>query len=98
MTPNDLFDKHALLTLTSKSINIQGEEGYALISMQVISGTVTVTGATGLTMGGELCGPVSFTAGMAFTFGTGESTVDDLTIDATSGSAIIAGVKVKNPN
>lgn len=96
MNANDLYDKHGLLLLTGKSINIQGQDGYSLVSMQVISGTVVVTGADGFVMGGEACGAVSFSAGMSFTFGTGVSTVDDLTIDASAGSVLLVGVKTKN--
>jgi len=97
MDIDSLFDKHGLLLLTGKSINIQGQEGYAMLSVQVVSGTVSVTGAAGLTIGGEACGAVSLSSGNVFTFGTGVSSIDDLTIDATSGSAIVVGVKVANP-
>jgi hypothetical protein len=97
MNIDSFFDKHGLLLLSSDVVNIQGQEGYAQVTIQVITGTILITGATGYTIDGRACGTVTFTKGMAFTFGTGLSAVDDLTIDASSGSVLIVGVKVINP-
>ena len=98
MPVNTYFDKHGLLTLTSKSITIQGEEGWAQLALIVLSGTVIVTGQAGATMGGEACGATTLPSGTSITFGTGLSAVDDLIIDASAGSVLLIGVKLKNYN
>lgn len=98
MPVNNLFDKHGFLLLSSKSITIQGEQGWAQLALTVISGTVIVTGATGLAMGTEVCGATTLPVGTAITLGTGISAVDDLTIDASAGVVLLVGVTIKNPN
>jgi hypothetical protein len=96
MDVETLFDKHGLVTLNAESINIQGVQGWAMISMDVLSGTVIVTGIVDY-MGTKVTGSVTFPAGKSMTFGSGISAVDDLTIDASSGVCALIGVKVKNP-
>jgi hypothetical protein len=98
MVVNDLFDKTINITLSNASINIQGEEGYAQVSIHIVSGNIVITGAAGLTIGGVAGQSVTYTTGMDITFGSGISAVDDLTIDASAGVVVIVGVKVRNPN
>jgi hypothetical protein len=92
------FDKTINITLSGDAITIQGEEGYSQISMHIVSGTIAVTGDTGITIGGKLGQTVNYAVGMDCTFGTGISSVDNLTIDAAAGVAVIIGVKTRNPN
>jgi len=96
MSLNEYFDKTINVTLNGNSINIQGEEGYAQVSIHIVSGTIVVTGAAGLIIGGLPGESVNYTTGMDITFGSGISAVDDLTIDATAGVAVVVGVQTKN--
>ncbi|MDD4970762.1 MAG: hypothetical protein PHT07_15150 [Paludibacter sp.] len=98
MAVDQYFDKTINITLSGSSINIQGEQGWAQVSIHIVSGTIAVTGATGMTIGGVPGETVNYTEGMDITFGSGISAVDDLTIDATAGVVVIVGVSVRNPN
>ena len=98
MSAEIYFDKHGLYQLSGASINIQGIQGWAMVSIQIVSGSVTITGVVDI-IGDKVTGAITFASGSPpITFGSGISAVDDLTIDATSGVVNIIAVKVKNPN
>jgi hypothetical protein len=79
-------------TLTSNSIFIDDTFGFTIISVLCTTGSVSITGS--LTRGGFASTPIILLQGQGITISGGSVStiiISDITIDATSGTAILQG-------
>ena len=84
----------SFLTLTNKTITINGAEGWKALGLIVTAGStdLTLTGNTSLTIGGQPSGSVVVVAGGGYSQGQGGNEIDGLTIAAPSGCTAYIGV------
>ena len=86
-----LSSKIFTYNLTNESFEIVSDYGLKAVSLKLTSGTATITGT--MKVGDKSSQPISLTLNEGVTINSDEASgvLQDLTIDATSGTVLIIG-------
>lgn len=89
--PQSVYDIQSLLTFSNSTKVINANEGWLLMSIRVdkdSTGNATITSENTDTIGGTTPNGITLKAGESLTLGTGQRTINGVTIVAASGCTV----------
>jgi hypothetical protein len=90
-TTTNIYDNHGFLTFTASTKVISGAEGWTLVSIRVDSastGNATLTSSNTTTIGLTAQNGITLKPGESTTLGSGQRSIDGLTIVAAAGCTV----------